>query len=281
MSTTESSAVTSIRTIATSTTTQSMLSSFITMPALMSSAKSDITVGSSIFTSPDLVTESVGVVDTLTILTSVSSNKQQLVTTVSSTSTVKLQTTAVTIASPKDFISSMTTSAHANRQETSYRTVTSSTLSTPNLDNNNSSRPPTYLIASVAIATVIMTISLIFAVFSIYMFYSSIRRRKTSHPIEATEPQFVNGRPQSTTESLYTNHAYVMNRMNKQTSQHDCAADQHHYDIPSFSKGSEPQVIKNRYSVLNRLSHFNRNPAYSTSQGATEGHFDVDYEEVN
>ena len=86
--------------------------------------------------------------------------------------------------------------------------------------------------------------------------YIIFTERRKSHPMFAAEPSFANQR-QSATESLYTNAAYIMNRISAQSF--------HEYDRPTFSMKSD-LTESAMYNKVNRTSMFDLNPAYNVVQ---------------
>ena len=82
----------------------------------------------------------------------------------------------------------------------------------------------------------------------------------------AAEPSFANQRRQSATESLYTNAAYIMNRISAQSF--------HEYDRPTFSIQSD-LTESAMYNKVKRTTTFDLNPAYNVGQ------FEVEEEETS
>lgn len=184
------------------------------------------------------------------------------------------QTTSITNIGNQvpTIIATTTISNIGNQARTSISTILSTSISTTYNMSSPSSTPLLtddvdsyikyviqYLVPTMVIGLGIILTTLILIVLISCLLCRHTTRSRISNPNEATEPSFAQQRPQSTESSLNENYAYVMNRMN--------ASDCHFYDQPSFfvKPNQEIQVvdIDNRYSALNRLSKFNRNPAYN------------------
>lgn len=143
--------------------------------------------------------------------------------------------------------------------------ITSTTISVPTANGPpEASEFSGYLIATIVTSSGFVILCLILVGIALYLACHSIRKRKGSHPVEANEPSFAAQRPQS---SLYSNHAYMLNKFKKESNscsvRENVSSPIHHYDKPSFTASMEPQAIENRYSTLNRLTQFSHNPAYA------------------
>ena len=115
----------------------------------------------------------------------------------------------------------------------------------------------------IGLGIIITTIILIGVVICLMCYL--IPKRSSENPNEAVEPSFAHQRPQTTHQFSFSyNDVYATN--NRIQTNEDCI-----YDEPRFFTKPNNQQIQleseNRYSILNRLSHFNRNPAYNASSG--------------
>ena len=142
-----------------------------------------------------------------------------------------------------------------------------------------------YIIATVVSSAGFSVVCLILIGITLYAF--CLRKRRNSNPVATEQTLSFTRRPQSQT-SLYSNGAYLMNKLKKKEfipTASNSSPSHHHYDTPTFTESKESDETENRYSTLNRLSQFNRNPAYSISSRCTltmndDNDNSHDYEEV-
>ena len=140
----------------------------------------------------------------------------------------------------------------------SFSIVTSSSiLQSTNLVIHPDNSLHQYILPSIVIGVgIIVIMSILCILLMTVTIYIIFTERRKSHPMFAAEPSFANQR-QSATESLYTNAAYIMNRISAQSF--------HEYDRPTFSMKSD-LTESAMYNKVNRTSMFDLNPAYNVVQ---------------
>lgn len=141
-----------------------------------------------------------------------------------------------------------------------------------------------YIIATVVSSVGFLVVCLI--LIGIALYAVCLRKQRSTNPVATERSLSFSRRPQSQT-SMYSNNAYLMNKLKKKefipTTSNNSSPSHHHYDTPNFTQSKESDETENRYSTLNRLSQFNRNPAYSITSSCTLTNDEVnnhDYEEV-
>ncbi|XP_019852049.1 PREDICTED: uncharacterized protein LOC109581966 isoform X1 [Amphimedon queenslandica] len=141
-----------------------------------------------------------------------------------------------------------------------------------------------YIIATVVSSAGFLVVCLI--LFGIAFYAVCLRKQRSSNPVPTEQSLSFSRRPQSQT-SMYSNNVYLMNKLKKKEfipTANNSSPSHHHYDTPNFTQSKESEESENRYSTLNRLSQFNRNPAYSIASNCTLNNDNDDnshdYEEV-